>query len=349
MRVAIFYEAVFQDKLLMPRHAQINLFVTCTSTKRFLPTGNIMLREVAGASLSDRFSAWKARIERSRSVSQSAVDTYYGGHWSVVRSLIGTFQSPPSDIRIWIVSAGYGLISPSDAIIPYGATFTPGQADSVYVASDSTSTVASIAWWKLLSEWRPSVLQSGSPRSVAEVVSLYPQATNLLVLPPDYFRALSEDLSESLTRLGNASQLIILSSDEKSCHWLADNTIKIDARLQSFLGGARSSLGIRMARTILQELHGKVANLASARQLVAELIMHRGVTKTYDRAPVYDARVMELISEEFSRNPSISYSQALRNFRDAGFACEMKRFRRLFAITREQRTASLFAKNRGGV
>ena len=332
----------------MRRNKSVNLFVTCTATKRFLPTGNVLLREVGGSSIPERFSHWTERIQRSRAVVRPALETYSGGHWSVVRSLDDSRQKHEGTSRLWIVSAGYGLISAADEIIPYGATFAPNQPDSVSSSSDPSHTESSVAWWQLLAKWRPPNLQPSAPRSVAEVVLLYPQATNLLVLPPDYFRALSEDLRRSIHLLADPQKLIILSSDEKSCAELPNNTIRLDARLQVHLGGARSSLGIRTARAILQKLVGRSVRLDSAREVVAELVCRHGVATIYDRKPVADGQVVQFVSDELSRNHSLSFTQGLRRFRDAGFACEMKRFRRLFSATRDLRTASLLAKNEAG-
>jgi hypothetical protein len=332
----------------MPSPTPINLFVTCTSTKRFLPTGNVMLREVNGSSVSERFSNWVARIQQSRSVPQPAVDTYSGGHWSVVRSMNESIEGTGGSARLWIVSAGYGLISPSDAIIPYGATFTPGQPDSVSDPSGASNAEASLAWWRILSPWRPPALTRESPRSIADVVSRHPQATNLLVLPPDYFGALLEDLRESLHRSADPGRLIILSSDGRLHAEFPNNSIKIDARLQTHLGGARSSLGVRTVRAVLGELEDRAINVESARQAFAGLLSRHGVAKIYDRTSVADGQVVQFVSDELSRNHSLSFTQGLRRFRDAGFACEMKRFRRLFSATRDLRTASLLAKNEAG-
>ena len=331
----------------MPKDSQLNVFVTCTSTKRFLPVGNVLLREVNGSSMRERFSKWTESIQQSRSMAQSAVDTYSGGHWSVARTMNESFEGTGGAARLWIVSAGYGLISPSDAIIPYGATFTPGQPDSVSDPSGASSAEASVAWWRILAQWRPPALPRAAPRSIADVVSRHPQATNLLVLPPDYFGALLEDLRESLHRSADPGRLIILSSDGRLHAEFPNNSIKIDARLQTHLGGARSSLGVRTVRAILGELEDRAINVESARQAVAGLLSRHGVAKIYDRTPVADGQVVQFVSDELSRNHSLSFTQALRRFRDAGFACEMKRFRRLFSATRDRRTASLLAMNEG--
>ena len=331
----------------MSENFQINVFVTCTSTKRFLPEGNVLLREIAGASIQERFSNWTARIERSRSVPQSAVETYSGGHWTVVRSMNESFGGVGGAARLWIVSAGYGLISPADAIIPYGATFTPGQPDSVSDPSGASKAEASTAWWRYLAQWRPPALSQMAPRSIVEVVLRYPQATNVLVLPPDYFGALLGDLRESFSQIADPSRLIVLSSDDRLRTEFPNNSIKIDARLQTHLGGARSSLGVRTVRAILRELEGRAINVESARLAVAGLLSRYGVAMIYDRTPVADGQVVQFVSDQLSRNHSLSFTQALRRFRDAGFACEMKRFRRLFSATRDRRTASLHAKNEG--
>src|SRR5262245_58327097 len=106
----------------MTGHPDLNLCVICTMTKSFHGTGNLLLREIGGDSLAERFAGWTSRIEQSRSPSIPAIDTYSGGHWSVVRSLNSSLVSSGGVSRFWIVSAGYGLLSSADEIIPYGAT-----------------------------------------------------------------------------------------------------------------------------------------------------------------------------------------------------------------------------------
>ena len=55
---------------------------------------------------------------------------YAGEHWSVARGYPALHQ-PEEDIHLWVCSAGYGLIPVEAPIMPYHATLTPGQADSV--------------------------------------------------------------------------------------------------------------------------------------------------------------------------------------------------------------------------
>ena len=329
----------------MTDRPQINVFVICTMTKRFLGTGNLLLREVAGSTLPERFSGWSSRLQQSRSASLPAIDIYSGGHWSIVRSLNSSFTTTRGQSRLWVVSAGYGLISSSDAIIPYSATFSPGQPDSISSDLADSALGASAEWWRLLSQWRPPCVQPGAPRSVAELVSQCPEAASLLVLSPDYFRALHADLCEALKRMANPQNLIVLSSDDRSPGELAGNTVRVDARLQVHLGGARSSLGIRTAQSVLQELEGKPITVDSFRAAMEKLIARHGVVQVYDRQPQSDEQVLEYISAQLSRGGSFSPTGLLDKFRSSGRQCERKRFQKLYNAVKELRAASLFALN----
>lgn len=311
-------------------------------TKRFHGTGNLLLREVGGVSLAERFAGWNSCIEQSRSISIPAIDTYSGGHWSVVRSLQMSLCSSDGPYRLWIVSAGYGLISPADTIIPYSATFAPGQPDSI---SPVSSTEAAVTWWRLLTQWRPPGHAPDAPRSIAEVVVKYPEAANLLVLSPDYYRALSEDLLTALDQIADAHKLIVLSSDERQLDGLVDNTIKVDARLQAFVGGARSSLAVRTARAVLQELSGQPITVSSFRNAMSRLVEQHGVVQIFHREPMTDTQVADYINAELSDAPGVSSSRLLEKLRASGRACERKRFHRLFSAAKDRRTASLFDLN----
>src|SRR5690348_10349037 len=60
----------------------------------------------------------------------SAQQMYCGEHWSIVRDL-PALASKFCKARIWICSAGYGLITPETDIHSYSATFATAEADCV--------------------------------------------------------------------------------------------------------------------------------------------------------------------------------------------------------------------------
>jgi hypothetical protein len=236
---------------------------------------------------------------------------------------------------VWIISAGYGLISPSNRIAPYGATFAPKQRDSIANGSIQPDELNAM-WWRLLCHWRPPLLPTGAPRSITEIASRDPRATNLFVLPPDYFRALREDLAGALACTDSPENFIILSSEQIPPKVLERNIIRTDARLQTYLGGARASLGIRIARILLDKLRPNSINLESSRKLVLTLLQKHGVSGSFDRHRLTDAEVVKFIEAELLTGPTTSYSSSLRKLRDSGRACEMRRFRDLFKKTKQK-------------
>src|SRR5271166_4680460 len=99
----------------------VNLFVTCAMTKRLAIPRDLMMRHVDGRSLEERFSKWVTNLRAERSARTRALDLYSAQHWSVVKSIA---DSPTAaHVRIWIVSAGHGLISPETNVPSYASTF----------------------------------------------------------------------------------------------------------------------------------------------------------------------------------------------------------------------------------
>src|SRR5258708_471835 len=144
----------------------IHVIVTCSNRKsRPIPT-RLQLGQVPGRTADQRARRWITRLAGIRSEPQvAALDLYAGEHWSVAREF-PALNRPGEDIHLWACSAGYGLIPAEAPIMPYHATLTPGQADSV------PGAVAS--WWATLSDWEgPSPRH---PRSISALVASDPAA-----------------------------------------------------------------------------------------------------------------------------------------------------------------------------
>lgn len=54
--------------------------------------------------------------------------------------------------------------------------------------------------------------------------------------------------------------------------------------------------------------------------------------ESYNRSRMSDAQITAYVRDLKQRDPDISQTVALRNLRDAGQACEQKRFRALFNL-----------------
>ena len=125
--------------------ATVHVIITCSNQKSRPIPARLQLGQVPGRNAAERARKWITRLSQTGNTPQlAALELYAGEHWSVARGY-PALHKPEEDIRLWACSAGYGLIPVEAPIMPYHATLTPGQADSV------PGAVAS--WWSLLSEW----------------------------------------------------------------------------------------------------------------------------------------------------------------------------------------------------
>ena len=113
------------------RRTSVHVIVTCANRKSLPIPSHLQLGEVSGSSAIERVRTWIARLADTGSAPNvPAFDLYAGEHWSVARKF-KSHERTGEDIRLWACSAGYGLIPAEAQIMPYHATLTPGQADSV--------------------------------------------------------------------------------------------------------------------------------------------------------------------------------------------------------------------------
>ena len=116
----------------------------------------------------------------------AARDLYAGEHWMVACGLPDLAGG--GRIRLWVCSAGYGLIPADAPVRPYAATFTGGHPDSVPGGADGAT-----AWWHALSLWEgPS---SGQPRSIRELAAKEPAASYPAGAFRSYLHACRDDIA----------------------------------------------------------------------------------------------------------------------------------------------------------
>ena len=224
------------------RKAVVHVIVTCANRmSRPIPT-YLQLGQVPGHTPTQRAHRLIARlIETGRAPQVAAVDLYAGEHWSVARKFPAA-HLPEEEIRLWVCSAGYGLVSAEARIMPHHATLTPGQADSV--PGDWAS------WWSLLTEW-PGPLP-GRPRSIRALATADPGAVFMLVLSKNYLRACAADTVAACENLTDPDRFLIVSAGGRPEGALADFAVPADARLQACFGGTRRALNARIGAHLLE-------------------------------------------------------------------------------------------------
>jgi len=298
---------------------QATLHVIVTSANRMsrpIPT-HLQLGQIPGQTPAERAHGWITRLtETGSGLGIPAVELYAGEHWSVARRF-PVMHLPGEKIRMWSCSAGYGLIPVEALIMPHHATLTPGQADSVPGAWAS--------WWSLLSEWTGPV--SGYPRSIRALATADPAAVFMFVLSKNYLRACSADLAAACEQITDPDRLFIVSTGGRPEGDLAAFAVPADARLQAHFGGTRRALNSRIGADLLQR---GIRSKNQASEYLARLLAAQPSIPRYNRKRQSDREILDAITARLTRRPETSANGLLREFRDAGLACEQRRFTRLY-------------------
>lgn len=309
---------------------RVHLVVSCTDRKRVPVPDELRLRQVPAGTPESRADQWWTTLTESSAPPVPVEALYAGDHFAVAQSC-RPFLGPGG--RVWVASAGYGLIPEGVFLKPYSATFTPGHEDSVAGPYDPSGSV-NRRWWQALAgrakPWGPEY-----PASVAELAAGDPEAVILFAAGGVYADALGEDLLAARGVLRDPEQLLLVSAGASLNGRLSGNLVPLDARFQAEVGGARVSLNARAARYILERAEGELRASAVRREFAARLRELPPLERP-ERVPMTDDEVVEFVTESFRRQGVRSRTVLLRELRASGRSCEQKRFAGLYETARRR-------------
>jgi hypothetical protein len=303
--------------------ATVHLVVTCSNRKTTAVPAELRIATVPGESVGDRFAAWTSRLEQTACASVAAIDLYSGEHWHVARRLPVIAQGAGYPVKLWVCSAGYGLV-PADALLkPYSATFARGHADSVAQTPDEAR-----AWWRMQSAWSGPV--PGRPRSLTELAARDPDSVIIAALSATYLASCGEDVLAAAGKLVVHENLSLVSAGTSPRGVFADVLCPVDGNLQGALGGTLMALNVRAVGHILASLKAELPTRTAARRVISELGAATAPVVRPRREPASDQEIRGQIAERLRAAPA-SCTSMLRQFRSEGRACEQSRFARLYA------------------
>jgi hypothetical protein len=263
---------------------------------------------------------------------------YSGDHWSIARSIPNDSARRNLAVRLWICSAGYGLISPDTLIKPYRATFSKGQDDYVAVGLmlDDPER-ASRQWWDRVCS--SALHHPIGPRSIAELAEQFGNVPMLVVMSADYLLAIRDDLRRTVSLPYFKTHLSIISSGTPSDHPLwRDHLLPSGADLAGTVGGTLTSLNIRVARRLLEKLDAAEPDTETFSRLCRSI-----KRKPYDipqRREMTDQQIADFVKSSLRKHPGISRTPLLAVLRHSGRACEQSRVGRIYSsvVTAERRS-----------
>lgn len=305
-----------------PPRSTVHIVVTCANRKRYPVPARLHLGDLQERRQGLRFAAWTRRLGADEP-SIRATDLYGGEHWQIARGLPATVGE---SARLWICSAGYGLVAADTCLHPYAATFSPGDPDS----AGETSAHAR-DWWRRLSDWAGPEI--GSPRSFADLAQRDPSATVVAVLSEAYVRACSDDLRVATRHLDDPDRFVVIgpaTGDED----IDDLLVPVTARLRTLVGGSLQALHARVATHLLTttEAHHKTISRVRLRHAARQANAAAPPDPSRRAAGIRlcDEEVRDFIRVELTTGPA-SATGLLRRLRQSGHSCEQSRFKQLFA------------------
>jgi hypothetical protein len=310
----------------------VNLVVSCSNRKRFETAPGLAAHELGGSDVHVRLQGWKKRLRRVKAEKYPAEDLYMGEHWSVVRDIPPSAMNRGWNVRLWICSAGYGLIRPSTRINAYQVTFAPSSIDSI--VNGTRDDRALQTWWKGVCSYKIPGDQ-GHPRSLAELALRYPRTPLVVALSAEYLSAVEADLGAVLEHSYFQRYLSIISCGTSGKHmrWKS-NLLPCDGKFSAHLGGTLTSLNARVARFLFQSHASAEPSVDRMAGLLRSVDLRE--VPTHSRTPQSDADVKTFISERLKKSSMISKTKLLEELRAAGKACEQKRFGDLYMRLKQE-------------
>lgn len=233
-------------------------------------------------------------------------------------------------VRVWVVSAGYGLVRLDTPLSPYSATFAPGQPDSVCAAGGADARSALPKWWAAVAE---SFAPHPGPRALAAVARAHPDDFLLVALSTAYLAAVAQDLADAAPALASPERLAILSAGGRVSDALAPFLLPARGGLVGQTGGTMSALNARLARRLIQESGPEPLTYSRCRAAVEVWSRQAAPPARPARRRATDGEVGEFIRREHERTGPASPAALLRRLRAAGQACSRARFAALFRRT----------------
>jgi len=306
------------------RALTVHVISSCTDRKKVVIAPERRLRHLDRAEDESPVTRWQHALMGGDDEPTPLRDVYAGEHWVEFLRVV-TSRHGDETVQGWVASAGYGLVPLESRVVGYGATFSPGSADSVLRLG-----MTGVDWWKSLSTWEGP--HPGTPRTVREIVERG-NVGDLVVVSasPHYLGAMTRDLRAAVETAmeGGVADVLVMGSKVPTdlSRAYSNHVVQFGSGLQRLVGGSRIGLNIRV---LGKALGTEKVTRERIRDWVARANAEFPVLPGPDRDRADDGAVSEFIALRLREDPGLKASPLLREWRDAGRACEQGRFGRIY-------------------
>ncbi|MDO6777376.1 hypothetical protein Q4591_18715 [Shewanella sp. 3_MG-2023] len=304
---------------------KVHLITNCSNGKRKHLQNKVSFGDVLNTEHSD-IKDWVDAISSNKS-RDLAINTYAGDHWKVAKD-INNYGVP-----LWVLSAGFGFISGQDNICSYDATFSNNGENAVRIFSNTNDiNKDNITWWEQLHLNRCDSYQ----HDISSMVRHHKNDNFCISASPQYLKVILPELIK-LQESGYITEknTIIITSKVELPQSLQSLRLIATEDFCELLQGSRVSLNIRLARYLLKDLNSTDDFICQVHERYDRLQKRSKPAKKFDRVKVDDVQVADYIVKKLKSDSSKSSATVLLNaFRSDGFACEQKRFGKIFKLTK---------------
>lgn len=301
---------------------------SCTARKRAASVAVELPDLACFTSVRALAAEWSRRTREARN-SVEARDLYVGRAFRDAR-----MAAESAHAKMYVVSAGCGLVEASDRLPNYNLTVSEGAGSIRRHLAACGATPCS--WWREISEER------GPPSPLAALV-MRPDVRNVLVaMPSSYLQMVAEDLGS--VPVSSADRLWILTSRAGVVSLpghLQARVLPYDDRLEHVGGhaGTASDFPQRALRHFVEVLRGHQLSFKDAITVVQTALGNPVKIEAPLRARATDAQIQELLRAQWKSQKGSS-TKLLRFLRDdAHVACEQGRFRDIWRSLKAQEPA----------
>ena len=297
------------------------VITNCTNRKRSGTGQPISTHRLSTEDFGAFTNAWLARVSKA-APKLKAVDLYVGRSFNDATTVTKHLGG-----KLYVVSAGIGLIHSGKEIPPYNLTVSGGTASINTRLRKLGATVQD--WWGMINQ--------GNKNPIANLVNTSSSGEVLIALPANYIHMISEDL----TRIENEqiNRLRIFTSTagvNELPATLKNNAMPYDERLEgSPFPGTRTDFAQRALRHFVLELGAHELPLSEAKLKVERALNAYDIPVIPKRKRITDIEIASLIRKHWHRLDG-NVSHLLRCLRDDELvACEQGRFSLICRSVRE--------------
>lgn len=284
------------------------VLLPCSSGKTLAVAEPLRGRALRDVDAGERAATWRERVSAAHP-RKPVRELYKGGAWTIARDAADAAVRREGAARV--VSAGLGLPMLEDEAPGYDITFTAGSPDLI---PGGAAPEARASWWQALAG-EDALLRALEARS---------HAVLLVALPEAYLEAVAPSLSSAIERLG-PDRVSVLASQLSpfARRHLASSWVRVTADRTTTLRGNAGQTVLSALLYILETLPADEALTRPAVQRLLERLERRDTPLYPRRQRLGREHTAHWIRAAIaSGNPPRSASEALRRYRDEGFAYE---------------------------